>query len=332
MLLNQSYDCLQSVGRFADRFDGLRSSQLNASLCVACERGLYGLKEHYGIEIHDTNYLAVRYFSALADARREENLVMNDQCFTALTGWLQSQEIVSQQERIIQLEQENVQLHSQAALISFHRIDCELYKQLVFILRRDPLRSMDVMALWIWMERMGIRNLIKKILFLPFVVIDGLADEAIFIMDNTLHSSSLTVLDWEEKTPLKKYLMMESSVGFECLLGDPRVLAVGTTLVFDKVCLEMLIDLVQDAIDMNECHDLSRDRTIVIEFPLSQAIESCEIENFFSEHYGECIESFHMQRKTLDVEPGSARMVIRSPFLVEAILDAKKKLNCLSTE
>ncbi|KAE9446371.1 hypothetical protein C3L33_21729, partial [Rhododendron williamsianum] len=62
----------------------------------------------------------------------------------------------------------------------FHNIDRRLYTHLTKDLYHDPLESMRVMALWLWLERSSyFTRIIKRILSLPFILINELADEAV---------------------------------------------------------------------------------------------------------------------------------------------------------
>ncbi|KAI7980258.1 hypothetical protein LOK49_Contig175G00004 [Camellia lanceoleosa] len=60
----------------------------------------------------------------------------------------------------------------------FHSIDRILYSRLVLGLARDPAESMQVMALWLLLERGSYNcHLVNKILSLPGSVINSLVDE-----------------------------------------------------------------------------------------------------------------------------------------------------------
>ena len=79
----------------------------------------------------------------------------------------------------------------------FHRMDRELYKILVVSLFRDPAESMQVHAMWLWLERVGFRNVVKRVLALPNILINDVADETVMCLNcinsnnNNLKMSSL---------------------------------------------------------------------------------------------------------------------------------------------
>ncbi|KAF7830287.1 uncharacterized protein G2W53_012620 [Senna tora] len=64
-------------------------------------------------------------------------------------------------------------------LYLFHKMERELYMCLVFVLDRDPTQSLLVMALWMWLEQIGHRNLIAKLLSLSYNLRNAVANEAV---------------------------------------------------------------------------------------------------------------------------------------------------------
>ncbi|KAJ6322899.1 hypothetical protein OIU77_012687 [Salix suchowensis] len=65
----------------------------------------------------------------------------------------------------------------------FHTIDRTLYSRLLVNLDRDPAESMQVMALWIWLEKEARDNLVDKILSLPDALLNSLANEAVLCLN-----------------------------------------------------------------------------------------------------------------------------------------------------
>lgn len=87
--------------------------------------------------------------------------------------------------------------------ILFHNIDIKLFAILTTILCRDQYESMQVLALLIWLERVGFPNSIVKICSLPNHLINRLADEVvtcllvittIITMSNTLQCIGIPVM------------------------------------------------------------------------------------------------------------------------------------------
>ncbi|XXG45007.1 hypothetical protein AAC387_Pa02g0210 [Persea americana] len=63
-------------------------------------------------------------------------------------------------------------------LLAFHTMEREIFRRLVMEMARDPFRSMQMIALWLWIERLGFPNLIQKMLALPARILNLVADEA----------------------------------------------------------------------------------------------------------------------------------------------------------
>ncbi|PIA38685.1 hypothetical protein AQUCO_02700125v1 [Aquilegia coerulea] len=62
-------------------------------------------------------------------------------------------------------------------LRTFHSIDRELFRRFVINLGRDPLQSMQIIALWLWLEAVGYPNIIAKMRTLPDIVVNAIAEE-----------------------------------------------------------------------------------------------------------------------------------------------------------
>ncbi|KAG8367147.1 hypothetical protein BUALT_Bualt16G0042400 [Buddleja alternifolia] len=60
-----------------------------------------------------------------------------------------------------------------------HRIDRQLYIVLVKDLCRNPPECLQIMGLWLWLQRGGFSNIISKILALSLFLINELAEEAV---------------------------------------------------------------------------------------------------------------------------------------------------------
>lgn len=66
---------------------------------------------------------------------------------------------------------------------TFHNIDRILFTKLVHYLGRNSIESMQVIALWIWLEHSGLcRDLVNTLLTWPDTLITSLADEAVLCL------------------------------------------------------------------------------------------------------------------------------------------------------
>lgn len=132
----------------------------------------------------------------------------------------------------------------------FHTIDRKLYTLLVINLWRDPAETMQIMALWLWLERIGFRNLIKKMLALPYILVNELADEAVICLNcirNGLIPSSSS--DSNDIHLLKCFVQKEISLQF---FNENREKAAEALMkILNDVCLRALADIMQQAIERN---------------------------------------------------------------------------------
>ena len=79
---------------------------------------------------------------------------------------------------------------SLAELHIYHRIDREVFAWLVTTLMRDPVESLLVIAVWLWLEEKGFSSLISKMSKLSNQMVNVLAREAVSGL-NCLESNQL---------------------------------------------------------------------------------------------------------------------------------------------
>ncbi|KAG5237687.1 Rho guanine nucleotide exchange factor [Salix suchowensis] len=125
----------------------------------------------------------------------------------------------------------------------FHTIDRTLYTRLVVNLDRDPAESMQVVALWIWLEREARDNLVKRMLALPDTLINSLADEAVLCLNcietDRFHFSTKTVND---EIPLTQQL---TKTGFSLRFFHDNRLGIlrAITKIINEVCARAFEDI-----------------------------------------------------------------------------------------
>ncbi|EEF46279.1 conserved hypothetical protein [Ricinus communis] len=152
----------------------------------------------------------------------------------------------------------------------FHSIDRELYTVLVMNLWRDPMESMQVMALWLWLERVGYSHLVKKILSLPNILINDLADETIICL-SCLTSDQFACQS--NDIPLLQSLM-EKEISVKHF-HDSRVDATqGVVKITNEVCVRACDDIMQRAIERNNKHNLpDNQKGILPTIPQSELLD-----------------------------------------------------------
>ncbi|KAJ6720322.1 hypothetical protein OIU85_023534 [Salix viminalis] len=131
----------------------------------------------------------------------------------------------------------------------FHTIDRTLYTRLVVNLDRDPAESMQVVALWIWLEREARDNLVKRMLALPDTLINSLADEAVLCLNcietDRFHFSTETVND---QIPLTQQL---TKTGFSLRFFHDNRLGIlrAITKITNEVCARAFEDILRQVME-----------------------------------------------------------------------------------
>ncbi|KAL7228747.1 hypothetical protein ACSBR2_007443 [Camellia fascicularis] len=132
----------------------------------------------------------------------------------------------------------------------FHSIDRVLYSRLVLGLGRDPAESMQVMALWLLLERGSYNcHLVNKILSLPGSLINSLVDETAKCLKCT--EGDRFVFDGKENDiPL-----MQNLLGREINLRyfhENRIWVLrGVTKIVNEVCIRAFDEIMRSAFGNN---------------------------------------------------------------------------------
>ncbi|KAM1587417.1 hypothetical protein ACFX1X_026908 [Malus domestica] len=144
----------------------------------------------------------------------------------------------------------------------FHNVDRSLYTILVLKLFRDPLESMQVLALWLWLERDGFKNVVKRMLSLPYILINELADEAVTCL-GLINGTHFSLSSEQTDIPLmQSFLEKEISVQFFHENRDAA--ARGVTKAVNEVCLPAFDDIMQKTIERNFAQNSVDDCNVVL--------------------------------------------------------------------
>ena len=139
-------------------------------------------------------------------------------------------------------------IFSQEDFLLFHRIDRDLYRILVFNLLREPTESIYILCLWLWLERVGFRNVIRNILTLPSVLINEVADESVTCLNCINPNNSQSASSSEPgDIPLLQNLVDgdgEISVQFFCKNKD--TINRGVTKMVHDVGIRAFSDIMQN--------------------------------------------------------------------------------------
>ncbi|KAJ1387729.1 hypothetical protein SESBI_39716 [Sesbania bispinosa] len=255
---------------------------------------------------------------------------------------------------------------SQEEFFLFHKIDRDLYRILVIHLFREPDECMQILGVWLWLERVGFRNMVKKILSLPNTLINDVADETLLCLsciNNGLITPSSS--DGNEIPLLQNLMSKEISFQF---FYENRVKALqGVAKAVQDVCVRAFTDITQQAMirsstervvetqkkvmtslsseseslwfgSFGPCNmrlgsvvqnneEPADDRTLFVTFSNGYRVEEWEVREFFTMTYGDCIESLHMQEKVQPNEqPLFARIVFHKVCNIDMILRGATKV------
>ncbi|KAE8676049.1 putative RNA-directed DNA polymerase (Reverse transcriptase), Ribonuclease H [Hibiscus syriacus] len=137
----------------------------------------------------------------------------------------------------------------------FHNIDRTIYRLLVIDLWRDPVEALQFVALWLWLERVGFKHVVKKILSLPYTVVNELADEA-FVCLNIIHNdqASTSCLS-SDVTSMQNLIHDDLCLQF---FARHRLIAMrGLAKIVNEVCMRVLRDIMQAAMERNATRSLA---------------------------------------------------------------------------
>ncbi|KAL2458883.1 uncharacterized protein Fot_55446 [Forsythia ovata] len=147
------------------------------------------------------------------------------------------------------------------ALRAYHSIDRALYAILVTELWRDPVESLQIIALWLWLEQVGFGKVTRKILACPPLFINQTAEEAILCLKCIKDSLFIFSTEATDIPLTRSIIEKEISLLF---FHKNRVNAfreVGR--IFSQDCLHAMGDIIKKAIDGNGAESSSRNQMII---------------------------------------------------------------------
>ncbi|GAU47291.1 hypothetical protein TSUD_94800 [Trifolium subterraneum] len=124
----------------------------------------------------------------------------------------------------------------------FYQMDRELFCFLIFKLHREVTQSLLVMALWLWFEKVGCHNLIKKVSILPGTLINALVNEAV---------TCLQFLEMDDPIipiggglPLTK-IITQKEISLQMFNLKRYTLVTGIKIVLNQTCARIFNDILQ---------------------------------------------------------------------------------------
>ncbi|KAK4432805.1 hypothetical protein Salat_1042700 [Sesamum alatum] len=126
----------------------------------------------------------------------------------------------------------------------FYGLDRELYIILVRDLCRNPSECLQIMGLWLWLERGGICNVISKILSLTPFMINGLADEALTCLN--LINNKFPVSSEAADIPLT-HSIVKTDISLQYFLENRRTVFHEVQSLVSDVYIPALSDIMEIA-------------------------------------------------------------------------------------
>lgn len=231
---------------------------------------------------------------------------------------------------------------------TFHAMDRELYSLLAVELWRDPYESVQIMALWLWMERLGFKNLVLTILSMPPMLINKYADEALACV-KCINEPQFVFSAEVSEIPLTSKLV-KKRISLQYFHENRPIVVKELRKIITEICAMALQDVIEDAVEKHNAYDslvnnfsnlgfvgeVSRDyshaneasqeeRTMFVTFSKGYPVSESEVREFFCKLFGDCIEAFHMQPVRSDEQALYARVVFSTPKVIDLILNGVTK-------
>ncbi|XP_052198332.1 uncharacterized protein LOC127805622 [Diospyros lotus] len=237
-------------------------------------------------------------------------------------------------------------------------MDRKLYAILTMELQRDPHESMRTMALWIWLERFGYKNLIERISSMPHFLINELVKEAV-ICENYLNTN-LSLQFSRPNDLLLTQSLTSNEISLRYFHENKLTIFKAIAKITSDVCVRAFKDIMKEAIKRNYGQYLAaigtpmpsfvqpnlaqqmiygavntylpqtslvhpEDRSLFATFSRGEPVGEMEIREFFNNFFGDCVESIYIQEVQVGEQPIFARIIFNSLSWIELILDGLEK-------
>ncbi|KAL3642868.1 hypothetical protein CASFOL_013683 [Castilleja foliolosa] len=235
----------------------------------------------------------------------------------------------------------------------FHGIDRSLYRVLVWDLFRNPVECLYILGLWLWLERVGFSNMVSRILALPPLLINELAEEAVTCLKcvNTLfpftsEASEIPLTHSLAKKDISlQYFYQRQPTAFGEIQNIVRgvvlpsvselmetghrhsgeSLANATSSSAGQIPFTHSISSLRIKGNARANDDSQNDRTIFVTFSKGYPVSEAEVRQFFMSMFGNCIESFQMQEVGPTEQALYAKVVFLRPTFIRNILNGLRK-------
>ncbi|XP_045819650.1 uncharacterized protein LOC123913089 [Trifolium pratense] len=121
----------------------------------------------------------------------------------------------------------------------------DVYETLVIKLSRDPMESMKLLALWLWLKDVGYGNVVNKIHSSSYSIINEFADEGVTCLNciNTsmIHSS----IEFNEDDIPRMCYLIDKEFSLKMLYENRAFAKEGVNMMLKNVCMVALGDIME---------------------------------------------------------------------------------------
>ncbi|KAM7266581.1 hypothetical protein ACFE04_004478 [Oxalis oulophora] len=205
-------------------------------------------------------------------------------------------------------------IESKKALLSF----------LVTILSIDYVTAMEVMSLWIFLERQLSTTIIARVSFMPATIISALVEESTSLL-NFLKGKIGSSSKHENEIPLLDNFL-DKRPSFEDFRHNGCLICKEIDRIREAEVYGVAILNAKDTRgnqNVGRVLDQNYDKTIFLVFARETSLEEVEIRACMEGNYGNCIESLFIQNVRYG-QPLYAEIVFTGNLFVSHILNGKK--------
>ncbi|CAI0387448.1 unnamed protein product [Linum tenue] len=140
---------------------------------------------------------------------------------------------------------------TQEEFTTFHSIDRDLYVVLSIALCRDPMECMQIMAFWLWLERICPCDVVYNILSLPWALINDLAEEASLCLSCINSDVFIPPPDNLDVIPLTVAVLDKDYISLPYFFQNRFEARKKIAQEYSTVCVRALSDIMQKVIEQN---------------------------------------------------------------------------------
>ncbi|CAI9100718.1 OLC1v1037878C1 [Oldenlandia corymbosa var. corymbosa] len=231
---------------------------------------------------------------------------------------------------------------------NFHSMDRTIFSLLAIELWRDPYESVQILAFWLLLERLGFKRFILFLLSLHPPKIGEFADEAVTCLQ-CINDFRFVIPPDINVIPLTSSIF-NNKISLQYFHENRATMARELQSIITEICAKALPDLIDDALRKHATFDAltdelaslgfvdekprsnhragtsTQERAVFITFSRGYPVSEAEVRSFFTSLFGECVEAFYMQSVNSPFDqPLYAQVIFSNPATVDLILNGAVK-------